>query len=88
MPQTSLKKGLIASDAISRLVIACALVMLSKKVEHVKTKKIRKKFRDRGFARGADRGRIALCEELGIEKEDFFQIALKGIQTVSQQIGL
>lgn len=88
IPETSLEKGLIASDAISGLVIACALVMPSKKAKDVKVKTIRKKFKDKDFARGADRERIALCEELGIPKDRFFEIALAGIQNVSQDLGI
>lgn len=88
IPETSLEKGLIASDAMSGLVIACALVMPSKKAKDVKVKTVRKKFKDKDFARGADRERIALCEELGIPKDRFFEIALAGIQNVSQDLGI
>jgi len=87
-PETSLEKGLLASDAVSGLVIACALVMPSRKVKDVKVKTVRKKFKDKDFARGADRERIALCEELGVQKDKFFEISLRGVQTVSQDLGI
>jgi len=88
MPETPLEKALLAADALSGLIVACALVMPSKKVKDVKVKTVRKKFKDKDFARGADRKRIALCEELGITKEKFFEIALKGIQSISQDLGI
>jgi putative nucleotidyltransferase with HDIG domain len=88
MPETNLEKALIASDAISGLIMACALVMPSKKVKDVEAKTVARKFKDKDFARGADRGRIALCEELGIPKEEFYEIALKGIRTISQDLGI
>lgn len=87
-PETLLEKGLIASDAISGLIVACALVMPSKKAKDVKLKTVKKKFKDKDFARGADRKRILLCEEIGVPKETFFEIALKGIQTAAQDLGL
>jgi putative nucleotidyltransferase with HDIG domain len=88
MLETKLEKALLASDAISGLIVACALVMPTKNAKDVKVKTVKKKFKDKDFARGADRKRIALCEELGIPKEEFFEIALKGIQIISQEIGL
>ncbi|MBS7656973.1 HDIG domain-containing protein [Candidatus Bathyarchaeota archaeon] len=87
-PETRLEKGLIASDAVSGLIIACALVMPSKKVKDVDVKTISKKFKDKDFARGADRQRIIICEEIGIPKEKFFEISLKGIQNVSQELSI
>jgi len=87
-PETALEKALIACDAVSGLIIACALVMPSKKIRDVKLETIKNKFRDKDFARGVDRNRIVLCEELGILKEKFFEIALEGLKTISQEIGL
>ena len=88
MPESRLEKGLIASDAVSGLIVACALVMPSKKVRDVDVKTVSKKFRDKDFARGADRQRIIVCEDLGLSKEEFFGIALKEIQNVSQDLGI
>jgi putative nucleotidyltransferase with HDIG domain len=88
MPDKTLDKALIAADAISGLIVACALVMPSKKVKDVKVRTVKRKFKDKDFARGADRKRIVLCEELGIPKEEFFEIALKAIQKVAKDLGL
>jgi len=88
LPDTYLEKALIASDAVSGLIVACALVMPSKKVIDVEAKTLQKKFRDKDFARGADRGRISLCEDLGMSKEEFFEIALKGVQAISKDLGI
>jgi putative nucleotidyltransferase with HDIG domain len=88
MPKSRLDKGLIASDAASGLIVACALVMPSKKVKDVDAKTVKKKFKDKDFARGADRNRIVVCEDLGIPKEEFLEMALKGIQNVSQSLGI
>jgi len=88
MPENRMEKALIASDAISGLLVACALVMPSKKLADVKVTTVEKKFKAKDFARGADRNRILICEEIGIPKEKFFEIALNGLKEVSQQIGL
>lgn len=88
MPETRMEKALIASDAISGLLVACALVMPSKKLADVKVETVVKKFRDKDFARGVDRERILICEEIGIPKEKFFEIALNGLKSIAQEIGL
>ncbi len=87
-PDTRMEKALVACDAISGLLVACALVMPSKKLEDVKVETVAKKFKDKDFARGADRERIMMCEQIGIPKEQFFEIALDGLKVAAGQIGL
>ncbi|MDH7564746.1 MAG: HDIG domain-containing protein [Candidatus Bathyarchaeota archaeon] len=87
-PESRMEKALIASDAISGLLVACALVMPSKKLADVKAETVAKKFKDKDFARGAERERILICEEIGISKEDFFEIALEALKKSASQIGL
>lgn len=87
-PETKMEKALIASDAISGLLIACALVMPSKKLTDVKVKTVIKKFKAKDFAKGVDRDRILFCEEIGISREKFFEIALNGLRNISAEIGL
>jgi len=87
-PETRMEKTLIASDAISGLLVACALVMPSKKLADVKAETVAKKFKDKDFARGAERERILICEEIGIPREKFFEIALNGLKNTAREIGL
>jgi putative nucleotidyltransferase with HDIG domain len=88
MPENRMEKALIASDAISGLLVACALVMPSKKLADVKVETVAKKFKDKDFARGAERERILICEEIGIPREKFFEIALNGLKSIANDIGL
>jgi putative nucleotidyltransferase with HDIG domain len=88
MPESRMEKALIACDAISGLLVACALVMPSKKLADVKVESVAKKFKDKDFARGADRQRIVVCEELGIPKESFFAIALEELKNAASEMGL
>lgn len=87
-PESVMEKALIACDAISGLLVACALVMPSKRLEDVKVETVVKKFKDKDFARGADRERILICEEIGIPREKFFEIALNGLKAIAKEIGL
>ena len=87
-PRTRMEKALIASDAISGLIIACALVMPSKKLEEVKVKTVKKKFKQKDFARNVSRERILFCEQIGIPREKFFELALNALKGVSDELGL
>ena len=87
-PLSFMEKALIASDAISGLLIACALVMPSKKLVEVTINTVAKKFKDKSFARGAKRDRILFCEEFGVPRNLFFEVSLEGLKKVSSQIGL
>jgi predicted hydrolase (HD superfamily) len=83
-----MEKALTACDAISGLLVACALVMPSKKLADVKVETVAKKFKDKDFARGADRDRILVCEEIGLTRNRFFEIALNGLKAVAADVGL
>ena len=87
-PESRMEKALIASDAVSGLLVACALVMPSKKLAEVKVETVAKKFKDKDFARGAERERILICEEIGIPREKFFEISLNGLKEIAAEIGL
>jgi putative nucleotidyltransferase with HDIG domain len=88
MPESRMEKALLACDAVSGLLVACALVMPSRRIADVKVETISKKFKDKDFARGADRQRIAVCEDIGIPREKFFEISLDGLRLISADIGL
>jgi hypothetical protein len=87
-PQTAMDKALIAADAVSGLLIACALVMPSKRLEEVSVKTVKKKFKSKDFAKNVNRERILVCQEMGIPIEGFFEISLKSLQSISQELGL
>jgi putative nucleotidyltransferase with HDIG domain len=83
-----LKRGLVAADAVSGLVIACALVIPSKRLADVKVRSVIKKFGNKDFARGVDRQRIMCCEQLGIPRDEFLQVALDGMTKVAEELEL
>lgn len=87
-PDTPAKKSLVASDAVSGLIVATALVMPSRKLADVKPESLAKKYRNKDFAKGCDRARISVCESIGISLDDFLTIALEGMKQVSSELGL
>jgi putative nucleotidyltransferase with HDIG domain len=87
-PESRMEKGLIAADAVSGLVIACALVMPSKKLADVKTQTVARRLKDKDFARGCNREHILFCEQLGLPWPKFAELSLRALQLISGELGL
>ena len=87
-PKNLIDFALIASDAISGLIVATALVMPSKKLEEVKLESLKKKFKQKDFARKIDRNRILFCEKIGLNLEEFLDISLNALKEISKKLGL
>jgi len=88
-PQTELEKVLYAIDELTGLVVTTTLVRPSKSVLDVKTKSVKKKWKDRRFAAGVDRSVIEKgAGMLGMELSDLITDTIKGMQEVAEEIGL
>ncbi len=80
--------ALRASDAVSGLIIATALVMPDKKLASVKLESLLRKFKQKDFARNVKREDILLCGKLGFSLEKFLEIALNALKNISTELGL
>jgi len=85
---TLLDKALYAADPVTGLVAAAALIRPEKKLELVKLKSLKKRFKEKQFARGADRDQIRSCEDLGLELDEFLELSLEAIKGIAEEIGL
>ncbi len=87
-PKNDIENALIAADAVSGLIVATALVMPNSKLEEARPESVEKKFDDSSFAKNIDRDRILYCENLGLEKDDFLELALRSLQDIDEELGL
>lgn len=85
---SKLTKALKAADQVSGLIVATALVMPNKSLSEVRIKSIKKKFKQKDFARGVSREKIRLIEELGLSLDEFFELSLKALQEIKDKLGL
>ncbi|WP_136805475.1 HD domain-containing protein [Desulfosediminicola flagellatus] len=85
---TRLHHALAAGETITGLVIASALVRPEKQLSFVKAKSVRKRYKEKAFARGANREIIAECELIDIPLADFCELSLVAMQEIADQIGL
>lgn len=86
--QSAMDKALYASDPVTGLIVAAALMHPSKKLAELDVPFVMRRFGEKRFAAGADRDAIRTCETLGLELEDFLGIAIRAMQGISDDLGL
>ena len=88
-PESEMEKVLYTIDELTGLVVTTALVRPSKSVMDVKTKSVKKKWKDKRFAAGVDRSIIEKgAGMLGIELPDLINDTIMGMREVAEDIGL
>ena len=86
---TRMARTLFAVDELTGLVTATALVRPSRSVLDVDARSVRKKMKDKAFARGVSREDIALgAEELGVPLEDHIAFVIGAMQRSAGALGL
>lgn len=86
---TLLAKVLYAVDELTGFIIACALVRPSRSVDDLPVASVKKKLKDKAFARGVDRAIVYRgAEELGMDLDDLIAFIISALRPISEQIGL
>ena len=85
---SKMDKALYAIDPTSRFITALALMHPSKSLDEANLKRMKKRFKEKSFAKGADREQMRSCEDLGLELEDFLELCLKAMTGIKSELGL
>ncbi len=85
---TRMAKALYACDPLTGLIVAGALIHPSKKLASIDTRFILNRYREKSFARGANRQVIESCSELGLGLDEFVSIGLRAMQGIAADLGL
>jgi putative nucleotidyltransferase with HDIG domain len=86
--ETKLDKALFCADPLTGLITAAALVRPDKKLAGVEPKSVRKRFKEKSFAAGANREQIATCSELGLELDEFIELGLDAMKGIAEDLEL
>jgi predicted hydrolase (HD superfamily) len=87
--ETTMEKALHASDDVTGLVVAVALVRPDRDLRNVKMKSMRKKWKNRAFAGGVDREEVeAAASAIGMPLDDHLAIVLEAMQSIAPDLGL
>lgn len=90
VPRTSLMaKALFACDELTGLITASALVKPSRAVADVDVRGVRKKMKDKAFARGVNREDVIQgAEALGVPLDEHIAVVLEAMQASATALGL
>ena len=84
-----MEKALFACDELAGFITACALVKPGKSLAEVEAKSVRKKMKDKAFARSVHREDIiAGAGELGLELEEHIAFCIEAMKGIAAELGL
>ncbi len=86
---TDMAKALFATDELCGFLVACALVRPSRSLDDMEVKSVKKKLKDKHFARSVNRDDIHQgVIELNVELDEHIQFVIDALKPVQKEIGL
>ena len=87
--KTPMHRAIYAVDELTGFVIAVALVRPSKSLAEVDVKAVRKKMKDKGFARAVNREDITKgAEQLGVDLDEHIAFVIGSLRPVAEELGI
>ena len=84
-----LERALFACDELAGFLTACALIKPSKSILEVETDSVKRKLKDKAFARGVNRDDVRRgAEELGIPLEEHIAFCIEAMKGAADSLGL
>jgi putative nucleotidyltransferase with HDIG domain len=84
-----MEKALFACDELAGFITACALVTPGKSMAEVEAKSVRKKMKDKAFARSVNRDDIVNgAADLGVELEEHIAFCIEAMKGIAGELGL
>src|SRR5213075_2711124 len=86
---TMLARALFATDELCGFLVACALVRPAKSLDDLEVSSVKKKLKDKAFARSVNRDDIRQgVEELDVPAEEHIRFVIDALRPVQKEIGL
>jgi len=87
--ETAMEKALFACDELAGFLTACALVKPGKSLAEVEAKSVRKKMKDKAFARSVNRNDIVNgAADLGVDLEEHIAFCIEAMKAIAGELGL
>ncbi len=87
--ETPMEKALFACDELAGFITAVALVKPSKSLAEVEVKSVRKKMKDKAFARSVSRDDIVNgAKELGVDLDEHIAYCIEAMKGIAGELGL
>jgi predicted hydrolase (HD superfamily) len=86
---TDMARALFATDELCGFLVACALVRPSKSLDDLEVSSVKKKLKDKAFARSVNRNDIRQgVEELGVDLDEHIRFVIDALRPAQARIGL
>jgi putative nucleotidyltransferase with HDIG domain len=86
---TPMEKALFACDELAGFITACTLVKPSKSLAEVEAKSVRKKMKDKAFARSVNRNDITTgAADIGVDLEEHIAFCIEAMKGIAGELGL
>ncbi len=87
--ESTLAKTLFAVDELCGFLVACALVRPSRSLSDLEVSSVKKKLKDKAFARGVNRDEVRQgAEELGVPLDEHITFVIQALRPVERDLGL
>jgi putative nucleotidyltransferase with HDIG domain len=87
--ETPMEKALFACDELAGFITASTLVKPSKSLEELDARSVRKKMKDKAFARSVNRDDILQgAAELGVDLEEHITFCIEAMKGIATELGL
>lgn len=86
--QSHMDTALLTSDPTTGFITACALMHPDKKLKSLDLKFMKKRFKEKSFAKGASRDQMRECTAMGLELDDFLMMCLDAMLAIEGDLGL
>ena len=80
--------AIFSMDPLTGLIVAAALMHPTKKLKEVDLEFLKRRYKEKSFARGARREDIEQCRNIPMELDDFLTLCLKAMQGIDKDLGL
>ncbi len=80
--------AIYAVDPLTGLIIAATLMHPSKKIKSIDLEFVKRRYKEKSFAKGARREEIEQSRNLGLELDEFLSIAITAMQGIDAELGL
>ena len=86
--QNEMDWAIFSIDPLTGLIIAATLMHPSKKLKEIDLDFVKRRYKEKSFARGAKREEIEQCRNIGLDLDEFISVCIKAMQDIDTDLGL